>query len=90
MAEALNITVELEDIEISHKICRGKAIIAKFVNHKVKCKLKSHVEGHKCFFLSVWNAHGVAIKEKQNVIEKPLLGAKNYDIVLVLRFGAIH
>ena len=39
VAEALNITIELEDIEISHKICRGKAIIAKFVNHKVKCKL---------------------------------------------------
>ena len=39
VAEALNITVEQEDIEISHKICRGKAIIAKFVNHKVKCKL---------------------------------------------------
>ena len=39
VAEALNITVELEDIEISHKIYRGKAIIAKFVDHKVKCKL---------------------------------------------------
>ena len=39
VAEALNITVEPEDIEISHKIYRGKAIIAKFVNHKVKCKL---------------------------------------------------
>ena len=32
LAEALNITVELEDIEISHN--KGKAIIAKFVNHK--------------------------------------------------------
>ena len=39
VAEALNITVEQEDIEISHKIYRGKAIIAKFVNHKVKSKL---------------------------------------------------
>lgn len=39
VAEALNITVEPEDIEILHKIYRGKAIIAKFVNHKVKCKL---------------------------------------------------
>ena len=32
LAEALNITVEPEDIEISHKINKGKAIIAKFVN----------------------------------------------------------
>ena len=33
LAEALNITVEPEDIEVSHKINKGKAIIAKFVNH---------------------------------------------------------
>ena len=39
LAEALNITVEPEDIEISHKISKGKAIIAKFVNHKVKARL---------------------------------------------------
>ena len=37
LAEALNITVELEDIEISHN--KGKAIIAKFVNHKAKARL---------------------------------------------------
>ena len=39
VAENLNITVKPEDTEISHKIYRGKAIIAKFVNHKVKSKL---------------------------------------------------
>ena len=39
LAEALNITVEPEDIEISHKINKGKAIIAKFVNHKTKVRL---------------------------------------------------
>ena len=39
VAEALNITVEPEDIEISHKIMRGKAIIVKFCNHKVKSKI---------------------------------------------------
>ncbi|CAH3134571.1 unnamed protein product, partial [Porites lobata] len=39
LAEALNITVEPEDIEISHKINKGKAIIAKFVNHKAKARL---------------------------------------------------
>ena len=37
LAEALNITVELEDIEISHN--KGKAIIAKFVNHNAKARL---------------------------------------------------
>ena len=39
LAEALNITVEPEDIEISHKINKGKVIIAKFVNHKAKARL---------------------------------------------------
>ena len=39
LAEALNITVQPEDIEISHKINKGKAIIAKFVNHKAKARL---------------------------------------------------
>ena len=39
VAEALNITIEPEDIEISHKLNRGKAIIVKFCNHKVKSKL---------------------------------------------------
>ena len=39
LAEALNITVEPEDIEVSHKINKGKAIIAKFVNHKAKARL---------------------------------------------------
>ena len=38
LAEALNITVEPEDIEISHKINKGKAIITKFVNHKAKAR----------------------------------------------------
>ena len=36
VAEALNITVEPEDIEICHKLKRGKRIIAKFVSHKTK------------------------------------------------------
>ena len=36
VAEALNITVEPEDIEIFHKLKRGKGIIAKFVSHKTK------------------------------------------------------
>ena len=45
VAEALNITVEPEDIEISHKIMRGKAIIVKFCNHQVKSKIyKEHVK----------------------------------------------
>ena len=39
VAEALNITMEPEDIAISHKLNRGKAIIVKFCNHKVKSKL---------------------------------------------------
>ena len=36
VAEALNITVEPEDIEICHKLKQGKCIIAKFVSHKTK------------------------------------------------------
>ncbi|CAH3109134.1 unnamed protein product, partial [Porites lobata] len=39
VAEALNITIEPEEIEISHKLNRGKSIIVKFCNHKVKSKL---------------------------------------------------
>ena len=39
VAEALNITVEPEDIDISHKLKNGKGIIVKFVSHKVKSKL---------------------------------------------------
>ena len=38
LAEVLNSTVEPEDLEISHKINKGKAIIAKFVNHKAKAR----------------------------------------------------
>ena len=45
VAEALNITIEPEDIEILHKLNRGKAIIVKFCNHKVKSKLyKEHTK----------------------------------------------
>ena len=37
--EALNITVEPENIEISHKLNHGRAIIVKCCSHKVKSKL---------------------------------------------------
>ena len=36
VAEALDITVEPENIEISHKLNHGRAIIVKFCSHKVK------------------------------------------------------
>ena len=39
VAEALSITVEPENIEISHKLNHGRAIIVKFSSHKVKWKL---------------------------------------------------
>ena len=39
VGEALNVTIELDDIDISHKINHGKVILAKFVSHKVKSKL---------------------------------------------------
>ena len=39
VAEAFNITVEPEDIEICHKLRRGKGIIAKFVSQKTKSSL---------------------------------------------------
>ena len=39
VAEALNITVEPENIDISHKLNHGRAIIVKFCSHKVKSKL---------------------------------------------------
>ena len=35
-AEALNVTLQRKDIEISHKRYRAKGIIAKFLNHKVQ------------------------------------------------------
>ena len=39
VAEALNITIEPEDIEISHKLKHGRGIVVKFCNHKIKSKL---------------------------------------------------
>jgi len=39
VAEALNVTIEPEDIEISHKLKHGRGIIVKFCNHKTKSKL---------------------------------------------------
>ena len=43
--EALNITVEMENIEISHRLHHDRAIIVKFCSHKVKSKLyKEHTK----------------------------------------------
>ena len=39
VAEALNVTVEPEEIEISHKINQGKNILVKFCSHKTKSKI---------------------------------------------------
>ena len=39
VAEALNITVEPEEIEISHKINQGRSILVKFCSHKTKAKI---------------------------------------------------
>ena len=39
VAEALNITLESEDSEISHMLRRNKAIIVKISSHKMKFKL---------------------------------------------------
>ena len=39
--EALNVEIKLDDIEISHKLKRKntKAVIVKFLSHKVKSRL---------------------------------------------------
>ena len=39
VAEAHNITVEPEDIDISHKLRGEKCIVAKFVSHKKKVRM---------------------------------------------------
>ena len=39
VAKALNITLEPENIEISHKLNHGRVIIVKFCSYKVKSKL---------------------------------------------------
>ena len=39
VAEALNITVEPEEIEISHKINQGMSILVMFCSHKTKAKI---------------------------------------------------
>ena len=45
VAEALYVTVEPEEIEISHKINRGKSILVKFCSHKTKSKIyKEHTK----------------------------------------------
>ena len=39
VAEALNISVEPEEIEISHKINQSRSILVKFCSHKMKAKI---------------------------------------------------
>ena len=46
VAEALNIRIEPEDIDISHKIKGGKYVIAKFQSHKTKVSM--YKERTKC------------------------------------------
>ena len=47
VTEALNVTIEPEDIEISHKLKHGRGIIVKFCNHKTKSKLYRGVLNYK-------------------------------------------
>ena len=46
VAEALNIRIEPEDIDISHKLRGGKYVIAKFQSHKTKVSM--YKERTKC------------------------------------------
>ena len=85
VAEALNITVEPEDIEISHKIMRGKAIIVKFCNHKVKSKIYKervklkHVKISDLFpsYPSTRQQHRIFINENLTAYRRRMAGKAN-------------
>ena len=85
VAEALNITVEPEDIEISHKLMRGKAIIVKFCSHKVKSKIYKervklkHVKISDIFpsYASTGQQHRIFVNENLTAYRRRMVGKAN-------------
>ena len=85
VAEALNITVEPEDIEISHKLRRGTAIIVKFCSHKVKSKIYKesvklkHVKISDLFpsYASTGQQHRIFVNENLTVYRRRMVGKAN-------------
>ena len=76
VAEALNITVEPEDIEISHKLRRGTAIIAKFCKECVKLK---HVKISDLFpsYTSTGQQHRIFVNENLTAYRRRMVGKAN-------------
>ena len=85
VAEALNITVEPEDIEISHKLRRGTAIIVKFCSHKVKSKIYKervelkHVKISDLFpsYASTGQQHRIFVNENLTAYRRRMVGKAN-------------
>ncbi|XP_068697196.1 uncharacterized protein PF3D7_1120000-like [Montipora foliosa] len=85
VAEALNITVEPEDIEISHKLRRGTAIIVKFCSHKVKSKIYKervklkHVKISDLFpsYASSGQQHRIFVNENLTAYRRRMVGKAN-------------
>ena len=85
VAEALNITVEPEDIKIFHKLKNGKGIIVKFHSHKVTSKLyKEHTNLKEVKISDVfpsYPAHGqqrrIFINENLTAYRRRLVEAAN-------------
>ncbi|XP_068713020.1 uncharacterized protein PF3D7_1120000-like [Montipora foliosa] len=85
VAEALNITVEPEDIEISHKLMTGKAIIVKFCSHKVKSKIYKervklrHVKISDLFpsYASTGKQHRIFVNENLTAYRRRMVGKAN-------------
>ena len=85
VAEALNITVEPEDIEISHKLRRGTAILAKFCSHKVKSKIYKervklkHVKISDLFpsYASTGQQHRIFVNENLTAYRRRMVGKAN-------------
>ena len=84
VAEALNVTVEPEEIEISHKINQGKSILVKFCSHKTKSKMYKertklkHVKIRDIFPDYPSTArHRIFINENLTAFRRPLVEAAN-------------
>ena len=85
VAEALNITVEPEDIKIPHKLKNGKGIIVKFHSHKVRSKLcREHTNLKEVKISNVfpsYPAHGqqrrIFINENLTAYRRRLVEAAN-------------
>ena len=80
VAEALNITVEPEEIEISHKISQGRSILVKFCSHKTKAKIykeRTKLRHVKIAGYPSTARHRIFVNENLTAFRRSLIEAAN-------------